>query len=133
MYMYRMSFLLLLLGVIALPAQAQDGGLENLRQTGKAFASVARQVSPSVVYIQVESTQEGATMAPFTSPFTDEFFKRFFGEPLPGMPQGKAPQNQRREVSQGSGFVFASKTDYFPTRPTYSPTITWLKVLTKSV
>lgn len=113
MYTYRMSFLLLLLGVIALPAQAQDGGLENLRQTGKAFASVARQVSPSVVYIQVESTQEGATMAPFTSPFTDEFFKRFFGEPLPGMPQGKVPQNQRREVSQGSGFVFASKDGLF--------------------
>ena len=116
MYTYRMSFLLLLLGVIALPAQAQDGGLENLRQTGKAFASVARQVSPSVVYIQVESTQQGATMAPFTSPFTDEFFKRFFGEPLPGMPQGKVPQNQRREVSQGSGFVFASKDGLFSDR-----------------
>lgn len=116
MYTYRMSFLLLLLGVIALPAQAQDGGLENLRQTGKAFASVARQVSPSVVYIQVESTQQGATMAPSTPPFTDEFFKRFFGEPLPGMPQGKVPQYQRREVSQGSGFVFASKDGLFSDR-----------------
>jgi serine protease Do len=113
MYTYRISFLLLLLGAIALPAQAQDGGLENLRQTGKAFASVARQVSPSVVYIQVESTQQGATVAPFTSPFTDEFFKRFFGEPLPGMPQGEVPRNQRREVSQGSGFVFASKDGLF--------------------
>ena len=109
MYKYKTIYLMLLAVVIALPTQAQEGGLENLRQTGKAFASVARQVSPSVVYIQVESTQEGATMTPFTSPFTDEFFKRFFGEPLPGMPRGEAPQSQRREVSQGSGFVFASK------------------------
>jgi serine protease Do len=109
MYKYRMIYLMLLAAVIALPAQAHEGGLENLRQTGKAFASVARHVSPSVVYIQVESTQEGAAMNPFTSPFTDEFFKRFFGEPPPGMPRGEAPQSQHREISQGSGFVFASK------------------------
>jgi len=109
MYKYKMGFILLLVAVIALPAQAQEGGIENLRQTGKAFAAVARQVSPSVVYIQVESTQEGGDETPFVSPFSDEFFKRFFGEQFQGMPRGEAPQRQRREVSQGSGFVFASK------------------------
>ena len=107
MHQYRFLLLFLVAAVIMLPARAQQGGIENLRETGKAFASVARQVSPSVVYIQVESKQEAAGMGPFASPFSDEFFKRFFGEPFPGAPQGEAPQ--RRAVSQGSGFVFSSK------------------------
>jgi len=112
---YRIVFLLLLVAVTALPVYARDGGLENLRQTGEAFAAVARQVSPSVVFIQVESTREGAVQTPFRSPFGDEwpfgdeFFKRFFGEPFPGVPRGEPPNGQRRVVSQGSGFVFASK------------------------
>ena len=109
MYKYRTSFLFVLLTFFVLPARAEEGGLENLRQTGKAFSTVARQVSPSVVYIEVESTQEGAALTPFASPFSDEFFRRFFGEPLPGGPRDEAPQRQRRAVSQGSGFVFASK------------------------
>ena len=107
--------MLLLVAVITLPVHARDGGLENLRQMGEAFAAVARQVSPSVVFIQVESMREGADFAPFTQPFGDEwpfgdeFFRRFFGEPFPGVPRGEAPNGQRRAVSQGSGFVFASK------------------------
>ena len=71
MHQYRFLLLFLLAAVIMLPARAQQGGIENLRETGKAFASVARQVSPSVVYIQVESKQETAGMGPFASPFTD--------------------------------------------------------------
>ncbi|QII11870.1 exported protein [Candidatus Kuenenia stuttgartiensis] len=36
-----------------MPAYAlEDNGIKDLRQTGKAFASVAREVSPSVVFIQ---------------------------------------------------------------------------------
>ena len=45
----RLSFILLLVFVSA--AHALDGGVESLRQTGKAFASGARTVSPSVVFI----------------------------------------------------------------------------------
>lgn len=110
MYKYTNIFwLLLLVASFAVPALAQQGGLENLRETGKAFASVARQVSPSVVYIEVESKQESGTMTPFMSPFTDEFFKRFFGEEFPGAPRDDESRPQRRAVSQGSGFVFSSK------------------------
>ena len=108
MFKYRF-ILLLLVAIYALPALAQQGGLENLRETGKAFASVARQVSPSVVYIEVESKQDSTTMAPFISPFTDEFFKRFFGEEFPGTPRDDDSRPQRRAISQGSGFVFSSK------------------------
>jgi serine protease Do len=44
--------LLLILPVLLTPvANASNGGVESLRQTGKAFASGARTVSPSVVFI----------------------------------------------------------------------------------
>ncbi len=108
--------LLLLLGFFLLPAQAQESGLESLRQTSKAYASIARKVSPSVVFIQVESSLKNPNRQ-FSSPFgnpsdplTDEFFKRFFGDQFPGRPQnpgkGAVPQPRRRAMGQGSGFVF---------------------------
>ncbi len=107
--MFKYRFSLLLVAIVALPALAQQGGLDNLRETGKAFASVARQVSPSVVYIEAEGKQDSAMMMPFSSPFTDEFFKRFFGEEFPGTPGDDDSRPQRRAISQGSGFVFSSK------------------------
>ncbi|MET0067061.1 MAG: DegQ family serine endoprotease [Candidatus Thiodiazotropha sp.] len=99
--------------LFSITVQAQEGGLENLRQTGKAFASVARSVSPSVVFIQVEATAEqpsntGQAM-PFNQPwpFGDDMLKRFFGDQFHSNPH-KAPRQQRRSVGQGSGFIFAS-------------------------
>jgi serine protease Do len=68
-----------------------------------------------VVNIQTEvSTAEartGAEPLPFDDqfPFGDEFFKRFFGERFPGMPRQQMPQQERRTLGQGSGFVFASR------------------------
>ena len=110
----------LIFSLIAIPIQAaEDGGIANLRQTGKAFASVAKKVSPSVVFIQVENVQQGRAMSPrqspFNSPFGDDFFKRFFGDQFQGFPDQQQrrhlPQHQpeRRVMGQGSGFVF--KTD----------------------
>lgn len=63
--------LLMFFMFIVLPAQADDGGVKSLQQTGKAFASVARKVSPSVVFIQVEGKAPGSTMTQFSSPFGD--------------------------------------------------------------
>ncbi len=104
-------FLILSFALVALPAPAQEGGLENLRQTGKAFARVARAVSPSVAYIQVESRPGGSMQfhSPFGErwPFDEEFFKRFFGDEFPGTPRQEIPPDEQRVIGQGSGFVFA--------------------------
>jgi serine protease Do len=101
--------------LIASPAPAEDRAVESLRQTGKAFASVARKVSPAVAFIQVEArwpaSMRPALPSPFGEewPFGDEFFRRFFGDPFgdspPGQP-GQAP-GERPALGQGSGFVFA--------------------------
>jgi serine protease Do len=123
---YRNLIVLLTLALL-MPVDlwAQQGnGVESLRQTGKAFAAVARKVSPSVVLIQVERETEAVQMSPFgfpfgngggdNFPFGDEFFRRFFGDRLPDSPRfnapGKKPQQgkQRSVVGQGSGFVFAA-------------------------
>lgn len=106
---------LLLLWLIALPVYAQDDGIENLRNTSKAFASVARQVSPSVVFIQVESSRAQPSTQQFSapfgqdSPFNDDLLKRFFGDQFKGspqMPDRRGVQPQQKMMGQGSGFVF---------------------------
>ncbi len=110
--------ILLLLVFLVSPVWALDGGVESLRQTSKAFASVAREVSPSVVFVHVEGKASGSTITRFSSPFgkqwpfEDDLFKRFFGDQLPGMPklpEPDTPGRERRAIGQGSGFVFATK------------------------
>lgn len=94
--------------VLVASASAQDAGLESLRETGKAFRSVAKQVSPSVVYIQVEKEveQQSLNNNPFGGhPFGDEFFRRFFGQPPQQSPK-KAPK--RNATGQGSGFIISA-------------------------
>lgn len=105
--------------LVVLPANALDDvAVESLRQTGKAFASVAQAVSPGVVFIQVEGKSTPAGVQRFSSPFGEEWpfgddlFERFFGERLPGvpeMPKPERPGGERRAIGQGSGFVFAAK------------------------
>lgn len=106
------------LGMTALPTYALEGGIESLRQTGKAFASVARAVSPSVVFVQVEGKASPTAISGHSSPFgeewpfDDDMFKRFFGDQFPGIPQmpkPEAPRGERRAIGQGSGFVFATR------------------------
>jgi len=94
------------------PAWAEDGGIESLRQTGKAFSSVAKKVAPSVVFIQVEERVETERPASDAWPFQDDLFRRFFGEEWGaprgfGAPSRPGPRKPRKAMSQGSGFVFA--------------------------
>jgi serine protease Do len=100
-------------------AQAKDGAIESLRQTSKAFAEVAKEVSPAVVFIQIEKTIQQPDVqffAPFGqgSPFGDDFFKHFFGAPGPDTPQHFQPAPRQRIVGQGSGFII-SKDGYILT------------------
>lgn len=121
---YLFFLLLFLAWLIALPIHADDDAISNLRQTGKAFASVARAVSPSVVFIQVEdkvSSEMTQFSTPFNEewPFGDDFFKRFFGDQFPGIPRtprSEKPQEERRIMGQGSGFVFAFKDSLLSTK-----------------
>jgi len=91
---------------------AQADPVKNLWETGKAFAVVAKQVSPAVVFIQVEKKVSGGITSgpsiPFNDPFDmfdDEFFKRFFGDRFP---RRQAPQREYRIMGQGSGFIVSA-------------------------
>lgn len=101
-----------LLGLFCLaPALAQDGGIESLRQTGKAFSAVAKKVAPAVAFIQVESGETGEAVAEGGWPFQDDLFRHFFGDDFPCFTrQPRRATKPRRAISQGSGFVFA-RTD----------------------
>jgi len=102
-----------------LPAQGEEGGIESLRQTGKAFAAVSREVSPSVVAVQTERGMAGSApgQSPFGEqwPFGNELFERFFGDLLPGQPRGQTPPPQRYVFNQGSGFIYRLDQDKTPT------------------
>lgn len=109
---YLSTTIVVLLCLLSTGLYAQQGAIENLRQTGKAFASVAKKVSQSVVFIQVESIKESAPIngfpSPFgISPFDDDMFRRFFGERFQGIPRQKQQPRRQRTVGQGSGFVFS--------------------------
>ena len=70
------------------PIKSQDKAIENLRKTSKAFSSVARNVSPSVVFIQVEGTKLRSSYHQFPMPFDDKWpfrddlFERFLANVL---------------------------------------------------
>ena len=99
---------------LAVPARARDEGIESLKETGKAFASVARKVSPAVVFIKIEKKMEGRPIVQYFSPFGeenpfgDDLLKRFFGIPSPDDSSRRNQQVPRRQevvVGQGTGFI----------------------------
>lgn len=100
-------------GILTPPAlMAQEKGLENLKETGLAFRSVARKVSPAVVFVKVEKAIEAhghmqnEFMPPNGAPFGDDFFRRFFGAPPQFQKPGPGPE-KRQVIGQGSGFLIS--------------------------
>jgi len=102
------TFTILISGIFVPAAFSQDNGIDSLKKTGKAFAAMAKKVSPAVVFIKVEKIVEGQAIVNSSSPFGgqnplgDEFLKHFFGGPYP-----QAPQQQQRLMGQGSGFIIS--------------------------
>jgi serine protease Do len=114
MVLWKLFPFLFLTVLVAVPgrANAQEQGIENLRQTGQAFRAVAKKVSPAVVFIKVEKTADEQDMSqfpqffsPFDNPFGDQFFHRFFGTPPQGQGPGTMPKHHI--VGQGSGFLIS--------------------------
>ena len=101
-----------------LPAQAEESAIVSLKQTGRAFASIAKLVSPAVVNIQSDQTlvpgeggdefgDEGLSEEYIPAPFSD-LFKSI--DPRMQPYQGRRPS----VVRQGSGFII-SKDGYILT------------------
>jgi len=98
----------------ALTPPAAAAELDALKQTQSAFASIARQAVPAVVFIRVEKevVMGGQTPYGYNDPselFGEEFMRRFFG--YPGRRQ---PERRYRQQGQGSGFLI-SKDGYILT------------------
>jgi serine protease Do len=90
--------------------EAAAADLALLRNTSKAFTSVAQKAVPAVVFITVEKTLDAPGMEQFNDPFGffgDEFFERFFRGP-------RARPRRFRQQGQGSGFL-VSKDGYILT------------------
>lgn len=86
---------------------AQGDGYEILRETSKAFAYLAKNTTPAVVFIETNANSKEATKGwDFSdSPldfFSDDFFKRFFG-----ISPKDAPSRPKKEHVYGSGFIIS--------------------------
>jgi serine protease Do len=90
---------------------SQESSLETLEQTGKTFASIAKEASKAVVGIKAEKNvdiQQYWTIPDW--PFNDFFdngenpLERFFQQQQPDQ---QRPQN-RMQMAQGSGFIISS-------------------------
>ncbi len=77
-----------------------------LKETGKAFASIARQALPGVVFIDVESTVEVEVPSWRRTPFEE-----FFGRSYRGNEFNDQPTRKYQQQGQGSGFII-SKDGY---------------------
>jgi serine protease Do len=97
--------------VLAAPLQtgAQEVTTPQVHQP-PSFADLAEQLSPAVVNITTTTTvaevrRGPGPMLPEGSPFED-FFRDFFGDRMPGVPNSPAPR-QRRSNALGSGFIIS--------------------------
>jgi len=81
----------------AVPVISAHDDLTSLRQTSKAFSSVAKKATPAVVFIKVEKTVDAGSGAPFgnSNPFG------FFNDGQPRQPR------EYRQMGQGSGFIIS--------------------------
>lgn len=87
--------------------ESKYDALLNPRESGKAFAAVTRQVSPSVVSVQSEYPIDPASLQ--LSPADEAFLKRYFGNVPKVPPPANLPPEDLLDVAQGSGFVFRAE------------------------
>jgi serine protease Do len=98
-------------------AAAENQGRQFLRESGKAFAEIAKEASPAVVSIRVEKVVESTPGFSFGDNGQDpmeDLFNRFFRDRMPnqqqqpgqGQPKMK-PQRRPHAQGLGSGFIIS--------------------------
>ncbi len=96
--------------VLSATGLTSRANIEVLEKTGSAFAQIAKEALPAVVFVQVETTIEVPQYSYRHRPFGEIFGQ---GRRGGGVPEEEQPQTYRQE-GQGSGFII-SKDGYILT------------------
>ena len=108
------------LGLSLLPSQSVQAQSAAAVRGLPDFADLAETNGPSVVNIRTlakVSSRSGSGNLEGMDDEMQEFFRRFFGDRIPGVPRGNAPRNnapqEEREVPRGVGSGFILSADGF--------------------
>ena len=108
------------LGLSLLPSQSVQAQSAAAVRGLPDFADLAEANGPSVVNIRTlakVSSRSGSGNLEGMDDEMQEFFRRFFGDRIPGVPRGNAPRNnapqEEREVPRGVGSGFILSADGF--------------------
>ncbi|MDM0040214.1 DegQ family serine endoprotease [Variovorax sp. J22G21] len=113
----RSTFMALALATSASAAFLPVSTVQAQTRTLPDFTDLVDQVGPSVVNIRTVEKVAARGNNPEMDEEMQEFFRRFFGQPMPGVPRGGArpnrpqqPQEEERERPRGvgSGFILTA-------------------------
>jgi serine protease Do len=93
-----------LTGPVTVTAQ-DEGDIQLLDRSAKAFSAVVKKAGPAVVHVRVEKKASG-NREMMGHPFDDPFFQRFFG-PSFRQPSPRQSPEQFKTQGAGSGFLIS--------------------------
>jgi serine protease Do len=90
----------------AMPAAAEESAISSLKQTGRAFASIAKEVSPAVVNIQSDQSPggENGDHADETDAPEEDIPPQFY-DLFKQLDPRMQPYRRQAMIRQGSGFI----------------------------
>lgn len=109
-YVLAVGLFMLCAGFFIREAHGEERAPTIIQQISNEFTRIAENANPAVVFIHVEKTMKGGRGMGPSDQFSEEFFRRFFGDRMPHFDQ---PQ-ERKQQGWGSGFII-SKDGYILT------------------
>ena len=82
-YLLAVGLFLIGAGFFISEAHGEERAPTIIQQISNEFTRIAEKANPAVVFIHVEKTMKGGRGMGLSNQFSEEFFRRFFGDRMP--------------------------------------------------